>query len=404
VETWRRNQVAVTAGSFVGFTGFTMVMPFLASYIQGMGVTDVGEVALWTGLTLGVTPAVSAMGAPLWGRVADRFGNKILLQRSLASCVLVMGLMAYAAQPWHLFTLRAMLGLVGGYGPLTVSMAAMSAPADHMARAIGAVQTAQRIGPAIGPVIGGLLAAAVGLRDAFLVSAAVYAAAFLMVTVMYTEPSRAARTPGANGRVSFGTVLAFENFVVLMVVIFGLQVVDRSLGPVLQLHVTELGYSLRDSTVIVGVLFSVLAVSAACGNQLAARLLKRTTTRAVIAGSILSAAGALAMFALVESVWLMTVTMAAFGLTIGTALTTTFTAAGSIVPREAHGVGFGFLASASLVGSAISPVLSGLVAGRSIRVVFLLGAALLTTIVLMVRKLMAERDPAIEAAPSVDES
>lgn len=404
METWRRNQVAVTAGSFVGFTGFTMVMPFLASYIQGMGVTDVGEVALWTGLTLGVTPAVSAMGAPLWGRVADRFGNKILLQRSLASCVLVMGLMAYAAQPWHLFTLRAMLGLVGGYGPLTVSMAAMSAPADHMARAIGAVQTAQRIGPAIGPVIGGLLAAAVGLRDAFLVSAAVYAAAFLMVTVMYTEPSRAARTPGANGRVSFGTVLAFENFVVLMVVIFGLQVVDRSLGPVLQLHVTELGYSLRDSTVIVGVLFSVLAVSAACGNQLAARLLKRTTTRAVIAGSILSAAGALAMFALVESVWLMTVTMAAFGLTIGTALTTTFTAAGSIVPREAHGVGFGFLASASLVGSAISPVLSGLVAGRSIRVVFLLGAALLTTIVLMVRKLMAERDPAIEAAPSVDES
>ncbi|HEU4690562.1 MAG TPA: MFS transporter, partial [Vicinamibacterales bacterium] len=260
METWRRNQVAVTAGSFVGFTGFTMVMPFLASYIQGMGVTDVGEVALWTGLTLGVTPAVSAMCAPLWGRVADRFGNKILLQRSLASCVLVMGLMAYAAQPWHLFTLRAMLGLVGGYGPLTVSMAAMSAPAEHMARAIGAVQTAQRIGPAIGPAIGGLLAAAVGLRDAFLVSAAVYAAAFLMVTIMYTEPSRAARKPGANGRVSFGTVLAFENFVVLMVVIFGLQVVDRSLGPVLQLHVTELGYSLRDSTVVVGVLFSVLAV------------------------------------------------------------------------------------------------------------------------------------------------
>lgn len=404
METWRRNQVAVTAGSFVGFTGFTMVMPFLASYIQGMGVTDVGEVALWTGLTLGVTPAVSAMCAPLWGRVADRFGNKILLQRSLASCVLVMGLMAYAAQPWHLFTLRAMLGLVGGYGPLTVSMAAMSAPAEHMARAIGAVQTAQRIGPAIGPAIGGLLAAVVGLRDAFLVSAAVYAAAFLMVTIMYTEPSRAAREPGANGRVSFGTVLAFENFVVLMVVIFGLQVVDRSLGPVLQLHVTELGYSLRDSTVIVGVLFSVLAVSAACGNQLAARLLKRATTRAVIAGSILSAAGALAVFALVESVWLMTATMAAFGLTIGTALTTTFTAAGSIVPREAHGVGFGFLASASLIGSAISPVLSGLVAGRSIRVVFLLGAALLTTIVLMVRKLMAERDPAIEAAPSVDES
>jgi DHA1 family multidrug resistance protein-like MFS transporter len=404
VEAWRRNQVAVTAASFVGFTGFTLVMPFLARYFQELGVTDVSEVALWTGVTLGVTPAVSAMCAPFWGRVGDRFGNKLLVQRSLASFVVVMGLMASAAQPWHLFALRAVQGLVAGYGPLTISMAVISAPAEHMARAIGTVQTAQRIGPAIGPVLGGLLAAAVGLRGAFLVSAAVYAGAFLMITFMYAEPSPRKRKPGESGRVSFGTVLAFENFMLLMVVIFGLQVVDRSLGPVLLLHATELGYGSRDAAVLVGTLFSVGAVCAACGNQLAAVLLKRSTTRAVIAGSVLAAAGALGLFAFARSVWLMTVTLAGFGLAIGTALTTTFTAAGSVIPREAHGVGFGFLSSATLIGSAISPVLSGLVAGRSIRFVFLLGAAVLTTIVLMVRRLMAERDPTIEAPPSVDES
>jgi MFS family permease len=100
----------------------------------------------------------------------------------------------------------------------------------------------------------------------------------------------------------------------------------------------------------------------------------------------------------------MILVIAVFGVAIGTASTTTFTSAGSVVPREAHGVGFGFLSSASLIGSAISPMLSGLVASRSIRVVFLSGAAILTLIVLMVRRLMAERDPAIEAAPSVDES
>ena len=51
-----------------------------------------------------------------------------------------------------------------------------------------------------------------------------------------------------------------------------------------------------------------------------------------------------------------------------------------------------------------SPVLSGLVAARSIRVVFLSGAALLLVIVVMVSRLMAERSPAIESAPLVDES
>ena len=381
-----------------------MVMPFLASYIQGFGVTDVGDVALWTGLTLGVTPAVSALCAPLWGRVADRYGNKLLLQRALASSVVVMGLMAQAAQPWHLFALRAVQGLVAGYGPLTVSMAAMSAPPERMARAIGTVQTAQRIGPAVGPVLGGLLAAAVGLRDAFLVSAAVYAGAFLMVTLMYTEPSLATRRSGENGRVSFGTVLAFEDFVLLMVVIFGLQVVDRSFGPVLLLHVTELGYGAGEAAVLVGVLFSVLAVCAACGNQLAAALLKQGTTRSVIVASLLVAASALGAFALVRSAWLMTITIAVFGAVIGTGVTTTFTAAGSVVPREAHGVGFGFLSSASLIGSAVSPILSGLVASRSIRVVFLSGAAILTLLVVMVRRLMAERDAAIEAPTPVEDA
>jgi hypothetical protein len=44
------------------------------------------------------------------------------------------------------------------------------------------------------------------------------------------------------------------------------------------------------------------------------------------------------------------------------------------------------------------------VAAQSIRVVFLSGAVILALLVLMVRRLMAERDPAIEEPPSVDES
>jgi len=404
VDTWRRNLVAVTAASLVGFTGFTMVMPFLASYMQALGLTEVSEVAFWTGLTLGVTPAVTALCSPFWGRIGDRFGSKLLVQRSLASCVVVMALMAFATRPWHLFALRAVQGLVAGYGPLTISMAALSAPREHMARAIGIVQTAQRVGPAIGPVVGGLLAASFGLRNAFFVSAAVYAVAFVMVTMLYAEPPRPATRSGNSERVAFGTVLAFENFVLLMVVIFGLQVVDRSFGPVLLLHLGQLGYGAREGALLVGVLFSVLAVCGAFGHHLAAAMLRRSTTRAVIATSMLVAAGALGGFAVARTIWLMMVMLAVFGAALGTALTATFTAAGSVVPREAHGVGFGFLSSASLVGSATSPVLSGLVASRSITVVFLSGSALLMVLVLAVRRLMAERDPAMAAPLSVDES
>jgi MFS family permease len=74
------------------------------------------------------------------------------------------------------------------------------------------------------------------------------------------------------------------------------------------------------------------------------------------------------------------------------------------VPRHAHGVGFGFLTGASLFGSAVSPVLSSLIAARSIQVVFLSGAAVLALLVLLVRRVMVERDLPVESAPSVDEA
>ena len=72
---WRRNLFAVTAVSFIGFTGFTLVMPFLPLFIRQLGVSDVGEIALWAGVSSGVTPAVNALVSPFWGRLADRFGQ-----------------------------------------------------------------------------------------------------------------------------------------------------------------------------------------------------------------------------------------------------------------------------------------------------------------------------------------
>src|SRR5262245_1800608 len=229
----------------MGFTGFTLVMPFLPLFIRQLGVTDVGQIALWTGLSLGVTPALNAIVSPFWGRLADRVGRKIMVGRSLTSCVLVMASMAFVTRAWHVLALRAVLGLLTGYGGLALTMAAESAPADQMARAIGVVQTAQRLGPAVGPVIGGSLAALVGLRRAFLVTACFYAVGLLLVLFLYDEKQTHVRPgePAERGRVTVRSVLAFENFILLMVVIFAVQFVDRSFGPILPLYIERLGVS-----------------------------------------------------------------------------------------------------------------------------------------------------------------
>src|SRR5262245_3624853 len=215
MSSYARNLFAVTAAGFIGFMGFTLVMPFLPLYFHQLGVEDVGQVAMWSGVSLGVTPGLTAVLAPAWGRLADRFGRKIMVERSLASFVLVMSAMAFVTQPWHVFALRIFQGLFAGYGALAVAMAADSAPPGKMAQAIGTVQTAQRLGPALGPVFGGTVAAIVGLRHAFLVTACFYLFAFILVLVMYDEKAaraHAAHAEAAAPPVTFRNVLAFENF------------------------------------------------------------------------------------------------------------------------------------------------------------------------------------------------
>ncbi len=379
-------------------------MPFLPFFIRQLGVTDVGEIALWTGAILGVTPALTALMSPFWGRLADRYGRRIMVARSLVSCAVVMGLMAAVTRPWHVFALRAALGFLTGYGGLTLSMAAESAPRDRMAAAIGTVQTAQRLGPAVGPVIGGLLAGAVGLRRAFLVTAGLYTIALLLVLLLYEEkrPEPHESPDAAPARISFRSVLAFENFLVLLGVIFGIQFVDRSVGPILPLYLEQIGITRPPVPVAAGLLFSVTALAGSLGHHFCGRLLKQFSARVVISVAAAGAGAGAAMLGVGGGLWLMMAAIALFGYAIGTASTAAYTAAGSVIPSGAHGTGFGVLSSAALTGLAVSPVVAGSLGATTMRGVFVLDVIVLAVLAAVVRRVMVEKAPV--TAPAIEDA
>ena len=362
-------------------------MPFLPLYIAELGTTDLGEIAMWTGLTLGATPMVTAISAPLWGRVGDKYGSKVLVIRSLTAFILTKASMAFVTAPWQLFVLRALLGVFAGYGALTISMAAQSVPRDRMARAIGAVQTGHRLGPAIGPVIGGLLAPLVGLRNSFLFAAAFYAAAMVLVLVLYEDPPRRpAAEKARGGREVFSHLLRLPGFVLALFVIFGLQTVDRSFGPVLPLFVAQVGVDPQRVPIVSGILFSLGAVAAAIGSQLAPRLLKHRSAQSIIVSGTAVAAIALAIIVVAPTVWLVGASMAVVGLAIGVATTAIYAVAGSLLPADAHATGFGVMTTASLIGLAVSPVVAGFIGGSGLRIVFMADVALLVVLAVLVAR------------------
>jgi DHA1 family multidrug resistance protein-like MFS transporter len=404
VLAWRRNLVAVTATSFIGFAGFTLVMPFLPLFIRQLGIEDVGEIALWTGAILGVTPALTALMSPFWGRLADRFGKRLMVARSLVACAVVMAAMSMVTHPWQIFALRALLGLLTGYGALTLTMAAESAPRDRMASAIGFVQTAQRLGPAVGPAIGGVLAGVLGLRQTFLVTATFYSVALVLVLVMYDERVAHAhtRTDGDRDATSFRSLLAIENFALLMGVVFGVQFVDRTVSPILPLYLEDLGVARGRVPVTAGLLLSLTAVSGAVGHHLCGRWLRRWPAPKVISGGALLTATGATLLATGVSPVLVAVALVLFGVGSGTAMTAVYTAAGSLIPHGAHGTGFGLLSSASLTGLAVSPVVAGALGTTTLRAVFLFDVVILTTLALTVRRVMAHTGAV--TAPRVEDA
>jgi len=376
----RRNVLAAAAANGIGFAGFTLVMPFLPLYIRELGVQDVADIALWTGLTLGATPAVTAISAPLWGRVGDRYGSKLLVIRSLFAFVLTKGAMGLVTAPWQLFALRALLGVFAGYGSLTVSMAAESVPRDKMAAAIGTVQVAQRLGPAIGPIVGGLLAPFVGLRATFFFAAAFYLVSVLLIAIVYREPrSRQARAASRGLREVFRELSATPGFWMVFVVILGLQLVDRSFGPILPLYVERL-VPVAQVPFVSGVLFSVAAFFAALGHRVAAPLLERHTPRVLIAASSLATAAGLLVLLLVPSVAAFAVALAVSGAAIGIGMTAAFTSGGALLPADAHATGFGLMMTASLIGLAASPIVAGFISGPELAVVFQADVVLLVVL------------------------
>src|SRR5262249_5470820 len=372
-------------------------------FIGQLGVTDVGRVAMWTGVSLGITPALTAVLAPAWGRLGDRFGRKIMVERSLASFVVMMTAMAFVTRAWHVLAIRSVQGLFAGYGSLSGAMAAESAPRENMPQAIGLVQTAQRLGPALGPVIGGTLAGLAGLRRGVVATALFYAIGLVVVHVMYDERAVANRpeaetagavAPSENGAsaVTFRDVLAFQNFILMMAMIFGLQFVDRSFGPVLPLYVEQTGVAHGWVAIASGILLSIMACTGALGHHFCGRLMRRYATRTVIAGGAAAAAAGCGLLRASANFLVLSVASSVLCAGIGEAMTESYSAAVSVIPAGAHGTGFGVLTSASLVGMASSPFIAGLLGGTSIRTVFFVDLALMALLAVAVQKLMKTAD------------
>jgi len=237
----RRNLLVTVAMVFAVFTGFAFVLPFLPLFVvRELGVAEPERAALWAGVLIGVAPLLAGLLAPAWGRLADRYGQKGIAAKALVAYVVLLALSAAVTSVGQLLALRIGVGLFGGIGPLGLAMATSQASREETGRAVGLVQAAQILSAAIGPLAGGILADAIGMRRTFLVTAALCALALLLLLAFYEERPLAEKKRAAAGG-GFRSIVALPGVTALLVVLFLVNFIGRSFTPILPLHLGVLG-------------------------------------------------------------------------------------------------------------------------------------------------------------------
>lgn len=361
---WRRNQHVTVAMVFVVFAGFAFVIPFLPLYVRALGVEREGDIALWTGVLIGITPLLAGLLAPAWGRLADRIGHKPLALRALVCYVFLMALSAAVTSVWQLLVLRILVGLFGGIGPLGLAMATSLSPREEMGRAVGAIQAAQILSAAIGPFMGGLLADTIGIRATFLVTSVACLLALLLVAALYREPPRPSTSSmdadrQAAGERSLTRLLALPQVPALLATLFLVNFIGRSYTPVLALCLQALGAPQARLGFYTGLVISAYAAAAAASAALFGWLTRRYPPRRLLLASLLGGALSVAPMAVAPNVPAFLGLAVAVGLTSGGALTLCYTLGALAVPEDRRSAAFGLFAGAALFGGAISPSVAG---------------------------------------------
>lgn len=356
--------LALLVSQLLGTTAFMFVVPFMPLYVQALGVEDVGHAAAWAGVINGASGATMALVAPLWGKLSDRMGRKLMLLRATIAAVVVVGSMAFVTGPWQLLVLRLLQGTLTGTVPAATSLVAATAPAEKAGWRLGALQTVIFVAAGVGPALGGISADSAGLRTSFFVASALLAVSTVIILfgVRENKPGVEEKEEAESDTGSERSPLPYRLLLPGLLTLFAVHVAITSAAVALPGFVSTLAGAADRVASQAGWIIGTGALVASLGSLLGGRLAARFGARRVMVVSLALAGLAALPQALSESVpqlWALRLLTSLF---IGCAIPVANLAIRSAAPAGRQGEAFGVASSATSAGFALGPLGGGLLA------------------------------------------
>ncbi|MFZ0720943.1 MAG: MFS transporter [Xanthobacteraceae bacterium] len=375
-SSWRRNLAVCLLGSFTTIVAMTLLLPFLPIYVEQLGVTDRAAIAQWSGVAYGATFFAAALVAPLWGRLADRYGRKLMLIRASLGMAVAMSLIGMAHNVWELVGLRLFAGFAGGYASGSTILVATQTPKARSGWALGMLTSGIMAGNLVGPLIGGALPPLIGIRGTFWLAGGVIFLTFIATTVFIKEDKQPASTKKATAQAGWSQIPDKRPVVAMLVMGLLLMLANMSIEPIITIYVGQLVDAAR-VTIVSGIVMSAAALGSILSASRLGRIADRSGHWRVMIGALVVSALLLIPQAFVTTGWQLVALRFLMGLALGGLLPCVTSIIRHNVPDGIVGRVLGYSTSSQYAGQVVGPLLGGFVGGHiGMRAVFL-GTSLL---------------------------
>jgi len=369
---WKRNLWVCVFGTFTTIVAMTLLLPFLPLYVEQLGVTNHAAIVQWSGAAYGATFLTAAMFAPLWGRLGDQYGRKLMLIRASLGMAVAMSLIGLSQNVYQLVLLRLLAGLLGGYSSGSMILVATQTPRSHTAWALGIMSSGVMAGNLAGPLIGGFLPPLIGIRMTFLAAGAIIFVSFLVTVFLITEEPRPRRSKQALRTGGWAGLTDKRPIVAMLATGMLLMFANMSIEPIITVYVAQIVPNPAQVTIVAGFVMSAAALGSIISASWLGKLADRIGHWTVIIGCLLVCAFLLIPQAFVTAGWQLIGLRFLMGLSLGGLLPCVATVIRHNVPERNAGSILGYSTSSQYVGQVAGPLAGGFIGGHyGMRAVFL---------------------------------
>ena len=359
---WKRNLLISWIGCFFTGASFSLVMPFIPLYIEELGA-PASQVPLLSGLAISITALAAAIVAPIWGNLADRKGRRLMMIRAAAGMTVTMGALAFVPNVYWLLVMRFFTGVLSGYIPNATALIAYQAPREKSGWAIETLATGAIVGNLIGPLMGGILAELLGMKNVFIITGMI-----LFITLLLTiflvketfepvEKKNLMSTKEILGQSTRRSVLFGLFFTSLI-----LQLGMTSISPILTLYIRELSTDTGNVLFLSGLIVSVAGVSAVISSPYLGRLGDRIGNHKILLLGLVFSFCCFIPMGLVTAPWQLGVLRFLLGFSTGALMPSVNTLISKITPPEGVSRIFGYNQMFNNFGQVLGPLVGSAVA------------------------------------------